>query len=203
MSADYDLLIVGAGPAGLAAALAAAPSGARIALVDDNPAAGGQIWRDGPRANLPPRAHQMRQRLAGQANVEHFPATRVVACGPGRRLLLEDPQRGWQVGYRRLVLCTGARELLLPFPGWTLPGVTGAGGLQALAKGGLPLAGQRLVVAGSGPLLLASAASASQCGARLLRVAEQAPARTLAAFAVRLPRWPGKLWQAAGLFARS
>ena len=145
----------------------------------------------------------MRQRLAGQANVEHFPATRVVACGPGRRLLLEDPQRGWQVGYRRLVLCTGARELLLPFPGWTLPGVTGAGGLQALAKGGLPLAGQRLVVAGSGPLLLASAASASQCGARLLRVAEQAPARTLAAFAVRLPRWPGKLWQAAGLFARS
>ncbi|NQB33222.1 NAD(P)/FAD-dependent oxidoreductase, partial [Pseudomonas aeruginosa] len=46
-------------------------------------------------------------------------------------------------------------------------------------------------------------ASASQCGARLLRVAEQAPARTLAAFAVRLPRWPGKLWQAAGLFARS
>ncbi|WP_148711691.1 FAD/NAD(P)-binding oxidoreductase, partial [Pseudomonas aeruginosa] len=203
MSADYDLLIVGAGPAGLAAALAAAPSGARIALVDDNPAAGGQIWRDGPRANLPPRAHQMRQRLAGQANVEHFPATRVVACGPGRRLLLEDPQRGWQVGYRRLVLCTGARELLLPFPGWTLPGVTGAGSLQALAKGGLPLAGQRLVVAGSGPLLLASAASASQCGARLLRVAEQAPARTLAAFAVRLPRWPGKLWQAAGLFARS
>lgn len=107
MSADYDLLIVGAGPAGLAAALAAAPSGARIALVDDNPAAGGQIWRDGPRASLPPRAHQMRQRLAGQANVEHFPATRVVACGPGRRLLLEDPQRGWQVGYRRLVLCTG------------------------------------------------------------------------------------------------
>ncbi|EOG5583723.1 FAD-dependent oxidoreductase, partial [Pseudomonas aeruginosa] len=130
MSADYDLLIVGAGPAGLAAALAAAPSGARIALVDDNPAAGGQIWRDGPRASLPPRAHQMRQRLAGHANVEHFPATRVVACGPGRRLLLEDPQRGWQVGYRRLVLCTGARELLLPFPGWTLPGVTGAGGLQ-------------------------------------------------------------------------
>ncbi|WP_139270975.1 FAD-dependent oxidoreductase, partial [Pseudomonas aeruginosa] len=57
MSADYDLLIVGAGPAGLAAALAAAPSGARIALVDDNPAAGGQIWRDGPRASLPSRAH--------------------------------------------------------------------------------------------------------------------------------------------------
>ncbi|MDI9674875.1 FAD/NAD(P)-binding oxidoreductase, partial [Pseudomonas aeruginosa] len=73
------------------------------------------------------------------------------ACGPGRRLLLEDPQRGWQVGYRRLVLCTGARELLLPFPGWTLPGVTGAGGLQALAKGGLPqLAGPAREAYGEG-----------------------------------------------------
>ncbi|MGC3182772.1 FAD/NAD(P)-binding oxidoreductase, partial [Pseudomonas aeruginosa] len=67
----------------------------------------------------------------------------------------------------------------------------------------LPLAGQRLVVAGSGPLLQASAASPSQCGARLLRVAEQAPASTLAAFPVRLPRWPRKLWQAAGRYARS
>ena len=200
MSADYDLLIVGAGPAGLAAALAAAPSGARIALVDDNPAAGGQIWRDGPRASLPPRAHQMRQRLAGQANVEHFPATRVVACGPGRRLLLEDPQRGWQVGYRRLVLCTGARELLLPFPGWTLPGVTGAGGLQALAKGGLPLAGQRLVVAGSGPLLLASAATAKARGARLVRIAEQAPLAAVGRFASALWAWPNKAWQALELF---
>ncbi|MGV8584422.1 FAD/NAD(P)-binding oxidoreductase, partial [Pseudomonas aeruginosa] len=114
--------------------------------------------------------------------------------------LLEDPQRGWQVGYRRLVLCTGARELLLPFPGWTLPGVTGAGGLQALAKGGLPLAGQRLVVAGSGPLLLASAG-----GVRRRRPGfSPAPVRRRAAGAPRTGwRWPGKLWQAAGLFARS
>ena len=199
MSADYDLLIVGAGPAAWPQRWPPR-SGARIALVD-NPAAGGQIWRDGPRANLPPQAHQMRQRLAGQANVEHFRRPGWSPAVPGRRLLLEDPQRGWQVGYRRLVLCTGARELLLPFPGWTLPGVTGAGGLQALAKGGLPLAGQRLVVA-------APAAAAGQrrqrqpVRARLLRVArtggENRPPSPYASRA-----GPANCAQAAGLFARS
>lgn len=53
MIRDFDLLIIGAGPAGMAAALAAAPSGARIAIIDDNPAPGGQIWRDGVQAQLP------------------------------------------------------------------------------------------------------------------------------------------------------
>ena len=56
-----DLLIIGAGPAGMAAAQAAAPSGARIAVIDDNPAPGGQIWRDGPQAHLPEKARTLRQ----------------------------------------------------------------------------------------------------------------------------------------------
>ena len=54
-----------------------------------------------------------------------------------------------------MILATGARELFLPFPGWTLPNVMGAGGLQALVKSGLPIDGKAVVVAGSGPLLLA------------------------------------------------
>lgn len=86
---------------------------------------------------------------------------------------MEDTERGWQIRYERLILCTGARELLLPFPGWTLPGVTGAGGLQALVKGGLPVRGERLVIAGSGPLLLASAATAKHQGAQVLRIASK------------------------------
>lgn len=122
-----DLLIIGAGPAGIAAALAAAPSGARITLIDDNPLAGGQIWRDGPQAKLPTLARQLRQDLQHHTNVRHYPATRVIAQSGARQLLLEDPQRGWRIHYDKLILCTGARELLLPFPGWTLPGVTGAG----------------------------------------------------------------------------
>ena len=77
-----DILIVGAGPAGMAAALAAAPSGARIAVLDDNPAAGGQIWRDGPQAHLPALAREHRRSLEAQANIELLPASRVVAL-PG------------------------------------------------------------------------------------------------------------------------
>ncbi|MCY1524567.1 Hydrogen cyanide synthase subunit HcnB [compost metagenome] len=195
-----DLLIIGAGPAGIAAALAAAPSGASIAVIDDNPAAGGQIWRDGPQARLPQQAARLRERLAQQKNVQLFSGTRGVAVAGPKQLLLEDAERGWRVQYDRLILCTGARELLLPFPGWTLPGVTGAGGLQALIKGGLPVTGERIVIAGSGPLLLASAATAKAAGAQVLRIAEQASLGALAGFAAGLPRWPGKLAQALTLF---
>ncbi|MET1080174.1 MAG: FAD/NAD(P)-binding oxidoreductase [Pseudomonas sp.] len=200
MSEHTDLLIIGAGPAGMAAALAAAPSGARILLLDDNPLAGGQIWRDGPQAKLPVQAQRMREQLAALGNVRHCPATRVIARAGAKQLLVEDDERGWTITYHQLILCTGARELLLPFPGWTLPGVTGAGGLQALIKGGLPVRGERLVVAGSGPLLLASAATAKQQGAQLLRIAEQASRGAVAGFAAQLPRWPHKLLQSVTLF---
>lgn len=200
MSDSVDILIIGAGPAGMAAALAAAPSGARIALLDDNPLPGGQIWRDGPQARLPARARRMRERLEACATIRRHAGTRVIACAAPKQLLLEDAERGWLLRYDKLILCTGARELLLPFPGWTLHGVTAAGGLQALIKGGLPVAGERLVIAGSGPLLLASAASAKAAGAQLLRVAEQAPLAAVAGFAASLAAWPGKAGQALGLF---
>jgi NADPH-dependent 2,4-dienoyl-CoA reductase/sulfur reductase-like enzyme len=207
MNEHTALLIIGAGPAGLSAALAAAPSGARIVLVDDNPLAGGQIWRegalpDGSPAKVPTHARQLRERVRACANVEHLAATKVIARTGARQLLLESAERGFTLSYEVLILCTGARELLLPFPGWTLPGVTGAGGLQALIKGGLPVAGERLVIAGSGPLLLASAATAGQQGARIVRIAEQATRAAVAGLAVHLPRWPGKCRQAFTLGSR-
>ena len=202
MNTHYDILIVGAGPAGMAAALAAAPSGASIAILDDNPAPGGQIWRDGPQVELPAIARQQRQLLASTVNIELHNGVRVLAAPGGKQLLLEDARQGHLVSYDKLILCTGARELLLPFPGWTLPGVTGVGGLQALIKGGMPVADQRLVIAGSGPLLLASAATAKRAGARLLRIAEQAPLSALGAFVAHLPRWPGKALQAVKLGER-
>ena len=194
-----DILIIGAGPAGMAAALAAAPSGARIALLDDNPLPGGQIWRDGAQARLPALACEHRRRLEAQATIEVLSATRVIAQAGPRALLVEDPQQGRVIHYHKLILCTGARELLLPFPGWTLPGVTGAGGLQALIKGGMPVQGERVLIAGSGPLLLASAATAQANGARVLRIAEQAAWPAVATFAAQLPRWPSKLLQAFAL----
>lgn len=202
MSAHADVLIIGAGPAGLNAALAAAPSGARIVLLDDNPWPGGQIWRDGPQASVPTQAQRLREHVGALNNAQHHPQTRVIAATGPRQLLVEDAERGWVIDYDTLILCTGARELLLPFPGWTLPGVTGAGGLQALIKGGLPVRDQRVVIAGSGPLLLASAATARHNGAQVVGVAEQATRGAVAGFAAQLPRWPNKLLQAFGLFDR-
>ena len=203
MSAVADIVIVGAGPAGLSAALAAAPSGASIVILDDNPLPGGQIWRDGPNAHLPRAAIELREKVVACANIRIHNGTRVVALAGEQGLLLEDAERGWRLDYRKLILCTGARELLLPFPGWTLPGVTGAGGLQALIKGGMPVDGQRVVIAGSGPLLLASAATARSNGARVLRIAEQASWPALARFAMKLPQWPNKLLQSFGLYDRT
>lgn len=194
-----DLLIIGAGPAGMAAAVAAAPSGASIVLIDDNPAPGGQIWRDGPGTALPPAARQWRGALERHPNIRVCSGTRVVAAPAPNELLLEDAVRGWRMQWKKLILCTGARELLLPFPGWTLPGVTGAGGLQALIKAGLPVEGERIVVAGSGPLLLAAAATARAAGAKVVRIAEQASLPAVAGFAANLLRWPGKAIQALAL----
>lgn len=202
MNEYADLLIIGAGPAGMAAALAAAPSGARIVMLDDNPLAGGQIWRDGPQANLPAQARQLRERLQSHGNIRHHSGTRVIANPGPKQLLVEDDENGWLISYDKLILCTGARELLLPFPGWTLPGVTGAGGLQALIKSGLSVRDERVVIAGSGPLLLASAATATKHGALVLRIAEQASLTSVAGFTAQLPRWPAKWLQSFSLFNR-
>jgi NADPH-dependent 2,4-dienoyl-CoA reductase/sulfur reductase-like enzyme len=193
------LLIIGAGPAGISAALAAANAGWQITVVDDNPAPGGQIWRSGPGAAPSAPAQRLRAALATCPNVRMVCGTRVVASQGGNALLLEDAQQAWIQTFDALILCTGARELMLPFPGWILPGVTGAGALQALIKGGLPVRGQRIVLAGSGPLLLAAAASARSAGAHVLCAAEQASAAQIAAFAAGLWRWPGKAFQALGL----
>ncbi|WP_431228328.1 FAD-dependent oxidoreductase [Burkholderia contaminans] len=195
---SVDVAIVGAGPAGLSAARAAARSGATVAIVDDNPRAGGQIWRQGA-ATTPTPAAAARLAVLRQPNVTHLAATRIVAETQPGTLLLEDDERALLLDFRTLILCCGARELLLPFPGWTLPGVTGAGGLQALIKYGLDVRGQRTVIAGSGPLLLASAATARQAGARVSHVLEQATWGDVAGFGAGLWRWPSKLAQAAKL----
>lgn len=192
--AKWDIVIVGAGPAGLAAARSAARSGATVALVDDNPRAGGQIWRGGPQHNA--QAKELWDELQQMAKVQWFMQSRVVGAAGAAQLLLETPQQTFTLAYRKLILATGARERLLPFPGWTLPGVTGAGGLQALVKGAYPVQGKRVVVAGSGPLLLAVATTLRQQGAQVLHILEQSSWRKLAGFALQLVYTPAKLRQA-------
>lgn len=195
----YDIIVIGAGPAGLAAAQAAASHGARVAVVDDNPLAGGQIWRGGPDRQADPRAQQLWRELRTSANVHFLQQTRVLYSPEPGRLLVQTPVASDTLHYGQLIIATGARERLLPFPGWTLPGVTGAGGLQALAKGGYPLQGKRVVVAGSGPLLLAVAATLQAKGAHIAAIVEQAATPALARFALGLLATPSKIVQALQL----
>jgi NADPH-dependent 2,4-dienoyl-CoA reductase/sulfur reductase-like enzyme len=195
----YDIIVVGAGPAGLAAAQAAASHGARVAVVDDNPLAGGQIWRGGPDRQADPRAQQLWRELRTSANVHFLQQTRVLYAPEPGRLLVQTPAASDTLHYGQLIIATGARERLLPFPGWTLPGVTGAGGLQALAKGGYPLQGKRVVVAGSGPLLLAVAATLQAKGAHIAAIIEQASTPALLRFGIGLLATPSKIAQALQL----
>lgn len=197
--AHYDVLVIGAGPAGLAAAHAAASHGARVGLIDAQAQPGGQVWRGDIALPSPRAARRLIESLPG--GIEWLAQTQVLMAQE-RSLRVDGPQGARWLDWEALVLATGARELLLPFPGWTLPGVTGAGGAQALAKQGWPVAGKRVLVAGSGPLLLAAAASLRAHGAQVLGIAEQAPRRKVFAFAARLPRWPGKAAQALALRAR-
>lgn len=200
MRHHFDIVVVGAGPAGLNAAHAAARTGASVALLDDNPRAGGQIWRQGPGYAPQAPLHNLLTAIGGQANISHWPSTRVIAPLGPRGLLLESAERGGVcITYERLILATGARERLLPFAGWTLPGVTGAGALQALIKGGMPVRGERIVIAGSGPLLIAALATARAAGARVVAVVEQASAFDVARFGASLLAEPGKLRQAVGM----
>ncbi len=110
-------------------------------------------------------------------------------------------QRVESFRFESLIIATGARERFLPFPGWTLPGVFGAGGLQALVRGGYEVRGKRVVVAGTGPLLLAVAAHLKQDGAEIVTIAEQASIRRLAGFAAKLVSRPEKALQAMQLRA--
>lgn len=202
MSASHqscEVLIIGAGPAGLSAARAAASAGAQVVVLDDNPLTGGQIWRGGPFADLPVLATDLQRAVAACSNVRTIKSARVVGMLDANTLLVETDTGAIRMQWQRLVLCTGARERLLPFPGWTLPGVTGAGGLQALTKGGMPVRGQRVVIGGTGPLLFAVAATARKAGARVLLVAEHVSLARLTSFARKLPLWPSKLVQAVQL----
>lgn len=191
----FDVLVVGAGPAGIAAAACAAEAGARVGIVDENFAPGGQIWR-----SMPSEEEHTKEASKWRARLNASGTT--VLCG---KRVFHQPQPGVllaegfddlvELTYRKLVVATGARERFLPFAGWTLPNVTGAGGLQAMVKSGLPIHGKRVVVAGTGPLLLAVAAYLLKQGAEIPLICEQASWSTLIRFGMFLMRHPQKIAQ--------
>jgi NADPH-dependent 2,4-dienoyl-CoA reductase/sulfur reductase-like enzyme len=197
-----DILIVGGGAAGMSAALASSSINEdSVTIVDDNSRLGGQIWRAELGKNKSQQAERLidaieRGRISIVNNAQVFNV-----CGD-RCLAAEAPDGRAEFDYKKLIIATGARERFLPFPGWTLPNVFGAGGLQALVKGGLSVEGKKVVIAGTGPLLLAVADYLRSKGATIVAIAEQASAERIRRFALDLGRAPSKLTQAARLRAR-
>lgn len=190
-----DVLVVGGGPAGIAAAVRATEAGRQVTIVDDNPKVGGQIWR-GETSKRPTSSisKEWLQRFS-DSKIEVIPGTAVFERVAERMLLAESASGSIEVTFEKLVLATGARERCLPFPGWTLPNVVGVGALQALAKSGVPIKGKKVVVAGTGPLLIAVAAHLREYGADVRVIAEQAPLSHLLSLGTKLIRTPSKLSQ--------
>jgi NADPH-dependent 2,4-dienoyl-CoA reductase/sulfur reductase-like enzyme len=190
----FDVLVIGGGPAGMAAAVRAAECGVEVGIVDDNATLGGQIWRgesdDGENQDAIRWSEMLRT-----AGVTKLCGKRVFDQPEARVLFAEGDDDLCELRYRNLILATGARERFLPFPGWTLPNVMGAGGLQAMVKSGLPIRGKRVVVGGTGPLLLAVAACLRKHGAEIPIICEQASSSMLARFSMALLAQPAKIAQ--------
>lgn len=186
----FDVLIVGGGPAGMAASSA---SGGRIGIVDENATLGGQIWRG--HTLTADRIAVKWYRDVKDRNIVLLPGLRVFDQPYPGVLAAEGPDGLWELRFRKLILATGARERFLPFPGWTLRNAMGAGGLQAMVKSGLPIAGKRVLIAGTGPLLLAVASFLRKNEARIVDVCEQASLDRLLQFSLQLLSEPGKLIQ--------
>jgi NADPH-dependent 2,4-dienoyl-CoA reductase/sulfur reductase-like enzyme len=191
-----EILIIGGGAAGLAAAVSA--SSKKVLLVDDNPKLGGQIWRAELGKIKSPEAQELIEKVENK-QVSILNNASVFAKKDEKTLLAEAPNGMFELAFEKLILATGAREKFLPFPNWTLPNIFGAGGLQALVKSGLSVANKRVVVSGTGALLLVIAEYLKEQGAKVLLIAEQTSSAKLAKFGFGLWREPKKIAQAISL----
>jgi thioredoxin reductase len=176
---DADVGIVGAGPAGMAAAAELAAAGLSVVVLDEGHRAGGQIFRQlplgahGKAIAEPPSHHHGHTLLAafGLSKVELRSGAVVWDAKPGR-LWFEHEGRSCLLRCQRIVLAPGAYDRCIPFPGWTLPGVLTAGALQVMVRGFGIVPGKRAIVAGSGPLLLPTVTALLSAGVQVVAALE-------------------------------
>ncbi|SDN34812.1 Pyruvate/2-oxoglutarate dehydrogenase complex, dihydrolipoamide dehydrogenase (E3) component [Streptomyces sp. cf386] len=218
------LAVIGAGPAGLAATVAAAALGVRVTLVDSAAEAGGQFYRRpaaGLRARRPQALHhqwrtweRLRDALEGHlraGTVRHLTEHHVWfverRAEPDRgftvhALLGPEQEEPAEVRADAVLLATGGYEKVLPFPGWTLPGVITPGGAQAMLKGALAVSGRTAVVAGTGPLLLPVATGLAAAGVEVAALVDSADPKAFVRQSRALAAQPGKVVEGAGFAAR-
>ena len=191
----YSLVIIGAGPAGLSAAVVAAEHGLDVALLDEQGAPGGQIYRamesiPDERAKLLGTEYQHGRKLVSafrDANLDYFPGTQVWSLNHKREIgLLRDNQgnnladtpddkAAAIITADQVLLAGGAMERPLPFPGWTLPGVMNAGAGQILFKAHGIVPADGVVLAGSGPLLILLAWQYLHAGVKITAILDLTP----------------------------
>jgi NADPH-dependent 2,4-dienoyl-CoA reductase/sulfur reductase-like enzyme len=199
MSVDrVELAIVGAGPAGLSAALAARAAGVNVLVLDENEQPGGQIFRQPPRSFAVTdgsllgrdflRGRELLREVAA-AGVRIETNVAVWNIAPDHLACCRNDS-AWRVESKAIVLATGAYDRPVPLPGWTLPGVFTSGGAQTLLKSQRVLAGRRVLLSGTGPLNLVLANQLAEAGATVVAVLELANPRLQDLLPMALGPWP-------------
>lgn len=180
---SIEVLVVGAGPAGLAAAEAAVRCGTRVLVLDERVAPGGQYFKQPAKSHavvdarlLDRQAKEGREQIAKVGSLGVEIATDAIVWGAFGAHDLAATVAGRQVVFapQRLIVATGAYERGVPVPGWTLPGYMTTGAAQTLLRSYRVLPGQRILVAGNGPLNLQLAAELVRTGATVVAVVEAA-----------------------------
>jgi len=170
-----DLVVLGAGPAGVAAANVASKEGAEVVIIDENSSAGGQIYRAPPNEFQPQnsfksdefREGEKQRNILKNSNVKALFKHRVWSVSSDLVVSTVGPNglSSWHA--RSLIIANGALERIIPFPGWTIPGVIGLAASTILLKSQYVLPGQSTVVAGCGPLLIAVANGIIKSGGKV------------------------------------
>lgn len=201
MKRSRPLVIIGGGPAGLGAAIEAARAGLSSTLIDEAPRLGGQIYRQPPQDFRVKDARalgkdfvqggQLRAELDEVADrVEVLSDRSVLGLWEGREVMWASDGASGTIHAERLIIATGAYERPVPFPGWTLPGVMTAGGVQTLIKTMRVRPGRRAIVAGTGPLIVGVANRLHEIGIEVVAVLEAGrPSWSPQAFLKKWGKW--------------
>lgn len=216
MADRYDIVIIGAGPAGANAAITASKLGARVIVLDEQRHAGGQVWRakSAAIANAP----TTQETDAGNSLRDALKASDAVHFADTRVWQIERDEDGWalhvltggattKIRAKALVVATGAREYVQPIPGWTTPGVIGLAGATALLKQELTVPGQNTVVSGTGPLVFFVASEVRRLGGTVTAIVTPNTRRDwMRALPAMLARpgliWRGMIWMMDLMLAR-